>query len=54
MKPDKPKMGRPPKPPEERLLQRSIRLTPEQWEKVDAFGMAWLRALIQRAKGPKD
>lgn len=42
--------GRPPTPPEERLEQRSIRLTAEQWAKVDANGMPWLRTLIQRAK----
>jgi hypothetical protein len=45
--------GRPPKPPEELLEQRSIRLTPAQWAKVDEFGMEWLRKLIQRAKGQK-
>jgi hypothetical protein len=44
--------GRPPTPPDERLEQRSIRLTAAQWAKVDAHGLAWLRALIQRAKGP--
>ena len=43
--------GRPPLPPEERLEQRSIRLTAAQWAKVDAHGIPWLRALIQRAKG---
>lgn len=50
---DEPKKGRgrPPAPPEERLEQRSIRLTAAQWAKVDANGVAWLRALIQRAKG---
>ena len=45
--------GRPPKPPEELLEQRSIRLTQAQWAKVDEFGMEWLRKLIQKAKGPK-
>jgi hypothetical protein len=43
-------MGRPPKPPEERLEQRSIRLTSQQWAKVDANGIGWLRKLIDRAK----
>lgn len=45
--------GRPPKPPEEKLEQRSIRLTSEQWAKIDAYGLEWLRKLIQRAKGQK-
>jgi hypothetical protein len=49
---DEPKRGRgrPPTPPQEKLVQRSIRLTPSQWAKVDANGINWLRALIQRAK----
>lgn len=29
-------------------------LTPQQWAKVDAFGLEWLRKLIDRAKPPKD
>jgi len=45
--------GRPPVPPEEKLEQRSIRLTAAQWEKVDTFGISWLRKLIQRAKPPR-
>ena len=45
--------GRPPVSPEEKLEQRSIRLTAAQWEKVDAFGIPWLRKLIQRAKPPQ-
>ena len=48
----KPK-GRPPKPADERLVQRSIRLTPAQWAKFDAAGgIEWLRGLIQRARPP--
>ena len=47
------KLGAPPKPPEERLKQRSIRLKPAQWAKVDEYGLAWLRALIDKAKAPK-
>lgn len=47
------KMGRPPKPPEEKLEQRSIRLTPAMWAKIDKYGIGWLRSLIQRARGPK-
>lgn len=47
----KSKGGRPPKAAEERLVQRSIRLLPAQWEKFDASGgIAWLRDLIDRAK----
>jgi hypothetical protein len=43
--------GRPPKPEAERLVQRSIRLTPAQWAKFDAAGgIAWLRGLIDRAR----
>lgn len=45
--------GRPPTPPEAKLEQRSIRLTAAQWAKIDEYGMAWLRKLIDRAKGPK-
>jgi hypothetical protein len=46
----KPKLGRPPVPPEKLLLLRSIRLTAAQWAKIDLHGMAWLRALIERAR----
>ena len=38
----------------ERLEQRSIRLSPAQWQKVDAYGLDWLRKLIDRAKAPAD
>lgn len=51
MEQEKRTRGRPPTPPNERLEQRSIRLTAAQWAKVDANGIPWLRALIQRAKG---
>jgi hypothetical protein len=44
--------GRPPAPPEQRLEQRSIRMTAAQWAKVDAYGLEWLRRLIDRAKPP--
>jgi hypothetical protein len=50
---DKKPRGRPPVPPDQKLEQRSIRLTAEQWAKIDAYGLDWLRKLIQRAKGPK-
>lgn len=46
-------MGRPPKPDDERLERRAMYLTPAQWAKVDAFGMKWLRKLLDRAKPPK-
>lgn len=52
--PPKRPRGRPPKPPEETLVLRSIRLTPAMWEKVDRYGMDWLRGLITRAKPPKE
>lgn len=47
---DEPKRprGRPPAPPDERLLLRSIRLTAPQWEKIDKAGMEALRKLIDR------
>lgn len=48
---DKPKNvgGRPPKPDEEKLVQRSIRLHPTQWAKFDAAGgIEALRKLIER------
>jgi hypothetical protein len=43
--------GRPAKPDDQRLVQRSIRLLPAQWEKFDAAGgIDWLRALIDRSR----
>ncbi len=48
----KPK-GRPPKPEAERLVQRSIRLPPDLWAKIDAAGgIEWLRSVIRRARPP--
>jgi len=46
MEPTKKPMGRPPKPVEEKLEQRSIRLTPAQWAKIEAGGLVALRKLI--------
>lgn len=46
----KPKPGRPPTPPDQKLILKSIRLTAAQWAKVDANGADWLRALIDKAK----
>lgn len=45
--------GRPPTPPEDKLVLRAMRLKPSQWAKVEEFGMPALRALIDRWKGPK-
>ncbi|WP_157497384.1 hypothetical protein [Diaphorobacter sp. J5-51] len=42
--------GRPPTPEDKVLLMRSIRLTREQWAKVDAAGLRALRQLIDRWK----
>jgi hypothetical protein len=47
----KPK-GRPPKPEAGRLVQRSIRLPPALWAKIDANGLEWLRSVIRRARPP--
>jgi hypothetical protein len=48
MEPAKKPLGRPRKPSEEKLEQRSIRLTPAQWAKIEAGGLAALRKLIDR------
>jgi hypothetical protein len=53
MEQEKRPRGRPPKPPEEVLVLRSIRLPAALWEKVDRNGMEWLRALIKRARDLK-
>jgi len=52
MEQPKNKGGRPPVPPEQRLVQRSIRLPPDLWAKIDAHGLEWLRAVIRRARPP--
>ena len=44
--------GRPPVAEEDKLEQRSIRLGRKQWAKIDAGGLPWLRALIDKAKTP--
>ena len=46
------KRGRPPKPEGEKLERRAMYLPPELWEKIDAHGLEWLRALIRRARPP--
>ena len=50
----KKKTGRPPLPPEKRLQQRSIRLPPELWAKIDANGLAWLRDVVRKARPKRD
>ena len=50
---EKKKLGRPAIQPDQRLVLRSIRLSPAHWSKVDKYGLDWLRALIDRAKPPK-
>lgn len=44
--------GRPRKSDSERLVQRSIRLTPAQWAKIDAASLPALRKLIDRWRAP--
>jgi hypothetical protein len=40
--------GRPEKPDDQKLVQRSIRLLPKHWAKIDAAGLDELRALLER------
>jgi hypothetical protein len=36
------------------MVQRSIRLLPAHWAKIDAAGgIEWLRGVIERARAPK-
>lgn len=42
--------GRPPKPEDERRVQRSIRLLPRHWQKIDTAGKEAFEALIDRWK----
>lgn len=46
-------LGRPPLDEAARLQQKTIRLKPSQWAKVDEYGIPWLRKLIEKAKPPK-
>lgn len=47
------KGGRPRKSEAEKFEQRSARLTPAQWAKVDANGgQAWLRQVVEEAEVP--
>jgi hypothetical protein len=52
MEQPKNKGGRPRKPDDQRLVQRSIRLPPDLWAKIDANGLEWLRSVIKRARPP--
>jgi len=51
---DKPKLrGRPPIEPENRLIQRSIRMKQVHWDKIDSHGgEPWLRAVVEKSKVP--
>ncbi len=40
--------GRPPLPEDERRVQRSIRLKPRHWEKIDAAGKEAFEKLLDR------
>lgn len=42
--------GRPKLPDGMKLIVRSVRLSSEDWAKIDANGMEWLRDLIRRGK----
>ena len=44
--------GRPPKPEAERRVQRSIRLLPRHWAKIDAAGKEAFEAYIERWRPP--
>lgn len=44
------KGGRPTKPEGERRVNRSIRLLPRHWEKIDLAGKAEFEALLERWK----
>lgn len=50
----KPKRGPPFKPEAERRVQRSIRLKPHHWAKIDYAGKAELEALLERWRPPKE
>jgi hypothetical protein len=49
------KTGRPPIPPEQKLEQRSLRLTKAQWAKLALLGGAeWIRKKINAARAAKE
>ena len=41
------KPGRPPVPPDKKLVHRTLRLTRSQWAKIDLAGLPALRALLE-------
>lgn len=45
-------MPRPKKPEAEKLVQRSLRLLPRHWAKIDAAGLEALRKLLDRWRVP--
>jgi hypothetical protein len=53
MEPLKSKGGRPPKPGDQRMVQRSMRMPPDLWAKIDLYGREWLREVVRKAKAPK-
>ena len=54
MEQTKNKGGRPAKQAEDRMVQRSIRMTPAMWAKIDASGgLAWLRETVRVARDQK-
>lgn len=40
--------GRPKKPEEDRLVQRTVRMSPAQWRKIDSAGLTELRFLVDK------
>ena len=54
MEQTKNKGGRPVKPDADRLVQRSIRMPPALWAKIDANGgLVWLRETVRAAQDQK-
>jgi hypothetical protein len=47
-------MGRPPVPPEKKLVPITVKVEPETREKVLKHGSAWVRQVLKRAKPPKE
>ena len=42
-------MSRPRKPDAKKLQQRSIRMLPKHWARVDVMGLDWLRGLVEKS-----
>ena len=47
------KMGAPKKPDDEKLVQKSIRFKQSILDKIDIYGLAWARSVLEKAKPPK-